>query len=154
MTPAERLILDAARARVLLLATDSGLEAKPYGADTLPPDLSNRLKAHRDDVLELLRQKENPYRRDAVEGGACQSVLDSLGDLYDRCPEDAAEHRAIWEEQTDRDVFGGDCDFSTAKTYKVLGPFRAGGLCMGWGSVEAQDKLDRFEVSPHNFWIF
>lgn len=107
MTPAAQLIIDATRAGVLLVAEGQRLTYR--AADTLPPDLANRLKAHRDDVLELLRNDEpaNPYRRPAVEGGAPQSVLDTLGDLFDREPQDADEHRAIWEEATGRDVFGG-----------------------------------------------
>ena len=121
MTVAQDLILDAVRARVLLLATDAGLVAKPLGG-VVPSELLNRLRQHHDEVLAQLcsdpetvealppanpsNDDANPYRRPAVEGGAPQAVLDTLADAWQQHPEDAAEHRAIWEEQTGKSIFG------------------------------------------------
>ena len=55
MTPAERIIIDATCARVLLIVDEAGrLEAKPWGGD-VPPELVHRLREHREDVVETLQ---------------------------------------------------------------------------------------------------
>ena len=127
MTVAQDLILDAVRARVLLLATDAGLVAQLLDGE-VPRETLSRLRQHRSEVLAQLppeanpynaRQPatprsdpDNPYRRSAVEGGAPQAVLDTLADAWQQHPEDAAEHRSIWEEQTGKSIFGPTPDFT------------------------------------------
>ena len=73
MTATQALIVDAVRAGVLLYPDGDALKYKALRA--MPSDLAERIKAHRDDLLALLR--ENPQA--AIYTPAESRLLDDAG---------------------------------------------------------------------------
>ena len=125
MTTAESIIFEAVRCRVLLVATEAGVLAKPY-LGNVPPELIERLECYRDEVLASLRGEPsvpagaplahahelpaellpaeagegepNPFRWTRFDDDR-QRVLDTLAEVWDDDPARARDLAHDWCER-------------------------------------------------------